>query len=116
MTMGEASERYGIPLYILREYGAWGLGGAAAEAGRYDDRDIQRLSVLMSLHDMGFASAEAEVYMGLLEQPHSEDERLRMLEEKRSAVLAEIHTRERQLQRLDYLRHEIRKVQRQDGR
>lgn len=38
-------------------------------------------------------------------------QRLSMLEKKRSAALEEIHFKERQLQRLDYLRHEIRKTQ-----
>ena len=33
------------------------------------------------------------------------------LNQKRSATLDEIHFRERQLERLDYLRHEIRKTQ-----
>ena len=51
----------------------------------------------------------------LLEQPHTEEQRLRMLEEKRTAALDEIHFKERQLQRLDYLRHEIRKTQNQTG-
>lgn len=48
----------------------------------------------------------------LLEGEPSGAQRLRMLEEKRSAALDEIHFKEHQLQRLDYLRHEIRKTQR----
>ena len=48
----------------------------------------------------------------LLEGEPSGTQRLRMLEEKRSAALDEIHFKEHQLQRLDYLRHEIRKTQR----
>ena len=36
-------------------------------------------------------------------------EQLRMLDQKRTATLDEIHFCERQLERLDYLRHEIRK-------
>lgn len=51
----------------------------------------------------------------LLEQPHTEEQRLRMLEEKRIAALDEIHFKERQLQRLDYLRHEICKTQTTPG-
>ena len=48
----------------------------------------------------------------LLAQPWSTAvQRLSMLEKKRSAALEEIHFKERQLQRLDYLRHEIRKTQ-----
>ena len=120
MTIQEASERYHIPMHILRAYESWGLCGAAKKVmGRrqYDDTDFERLSTILTLHDIGFTTEEVELYMRLLlEQRHTEEQRLQMLEEKRSAALDEIHFRERQLQRLDYLRHEIRKAQRQDGR
>lgn len=111
MTKQEASERYQIPMHILNEYESWGLCGAVKEvmgAWQYDDTDLERLSTILTLHDLGFTTAEVETYMRLLlEQP--------MLEEKRSAALSEIHFKERQLQRLDYLRHEIRKTQNQTG-
>lgn len=115
MTINEASERYQIPLKILREYESWGLCGAVKKVmgtWQYDDTDLQRLSIIMSLHDMGFTAQEVETYMRLLlEQEDSGEERLRMLNRKRSAALDEIHFKERQLQRLDYLRHEIKKEQ-----
>ena len=115
MTIQEASERYHIPMHILRAYESWGLCGAAKKVmGRrqYDDTDFVRLSTILTLHDIGFTTEEVELYMRLLlEQRHTEEQRLQMLEEKRSAALDEIHFRERQLQRLDYLRHEIRKTQ-----
>ena len=57
-----------------------------------------------------FTAEEVETYMRLLlEQPDSGRQRLRMMEEKRKATLDEIHFHERQLQRLDYLRHELQK-------
>ena len=56
------------------------------------------------------STEEVETYMRLLlEQPDSEAKRLRMMEEKRNETLDELHFHERQLQRLDYLRHEIQK-------
>lgn len=115
MTMQEASERYHIPMHILREYECWGLCGAVKKVmgnWQYDDADLERLSTIMTLHDIGFTVEEVEAYMRLLlEGDHTAAQRLRILEEKRSAALAEIHFKERQLQRLDYLRHEIRKTQ-----
>ena len=110
MTKQEASERYQIPMHILSEYESWGLCGAVKEVmGAW-------LSTILTLHDLGFTTAEVETYMRLLlEQPHTEEQRLRMLEEKRIAALDEIHFKERQLQRLDYLRHEIRKTQTMTG-
>lgn len=115
MTMQEASERYHIPMHILREYESWGLCGAVKKVmgdWQYDDADLERLSTIMTLHDIGFTVEEVESYMRLLlEGEHTAVQRLSMLEKKRSAALEEIHFKERQLQRLDYLRHEIRKIQ-----
>lgn len=113
MTIREASERYQIPLHILKEYESWGLCGAVKKvmgAWQYDDEDLERLSLIMGLHDIGFTGQEVETYMRLLlERRDGDRERLRMLNQKRSAALDEIHFRERQLQRLDYLRYEIQK-------
>ena len=76
----------------------------------YDDTDLERLSTIMTLHDIGFTTEEVETYMRLLlEREDSDMARLRMLDQKRIAALDEIHFRERQLERLDYLRHELRK-------
>ena len=119
MTIQEASERYQIPMHILREYESWGLCGAVKKVmgqWQYDDTDLERLSTIMTLHDIGFTTDEVEVYMRLLlEGEPSCAQRLHMLEEKRSAALDEIHFKEHQLQRLDYLRHEIRRSHRRTG-
>ena len=113
MTIDEASERYKIPLKILREYESWGLCGEVKKvmgAWHYDESDIERLSTIMTLHDIGFTNQEEEQYMRLLLQGKStEEERMKMLNEKRNGTLDEIHWKERQLDRLDYLRFEIQK-------
>lgn len=106
MTQQEASERYHIPLSVLQECEGWGL----CSAGQYDDGDLEQISTIMTLHDVGFTAEEAEAYMRLPpEQPDSSRKRLRMLEEKRNELLEEIHFHERRLQRLDYLRREIQR-------
>ena len=116
MTMQEASKRYHIPMHILQEYQRWGLFGEVKNVmsdWQYDDADLKRLSIIMTLHDIGFTAEEAESYLRLLlEGNHTAAQRLSMLERKRSAALEEIHFKERQLQRLDYLRHEIQKDKR----
>lgn len=113
MTQQEASEHYNIPVSILQEYESWGLCGAVKKVmgvWQYDDEDLERLSIIMTLHDIGFTTEEVEIYMRLLlEKPDSEARRLRMMEERSNEPLDEIHFHERQLQRLDYLRHEIQK-------
>lgn len=119
MTIQQASEHYQIPMEILREYERWGLCGAVKKvmgAWQYDDTDLERLSTIMTLHDVGFTSKEVERYMRLLlAKDISYEQLLKMLEQKRIAALNEIHFKERQLQRLDYLRHAICKEQAKAG-
>jgi DNA-binding transcriptional MerR regulator len=114
MTIDEASERYNIPIEILREYESWGLCGTVKKvmgAWQYDDRDLERLSMIMTLHDIGFANDEVEAYMRLLlEGESTEAVRMRMLNKRRGSALDEIHFKQRQLEHLDYLRHEIQKT------
>ncbi len=113
MTINEASERYKIPIKILQEYESWGLCGEVKKimgSWQYDDSDIERLSTIMTLHDIGFTNDEVEKYMHLLiKGKSSEKERMKMLNDKRNGTLDEIHFKERQLDRLDYLRFEIQK-------
>ncbi|WP_314723517.1 MerR family transcriptional regulator [Enterocloster bolteae] len=112
MTIFEASEHYQIPIELLREYESWGLCGAVKKVmgdWQYDDQDLERLSMIMTLHDIGFANEEVETYMRLmLAGEATSAERLRMLNEKRTSALDEIHFREKQLERMDYLRYQIR--------
>lgn len=113
MTIDEASERYQIPIEVLEEYESWGLCGAVRKvmgAWKYDEEDLKRLSLIMTLHDVGFEPEEVEEYMRLaLEGDKSRDERLRLLDKRRGAALDEIHLKERKLERLDYLRYMMQK-------
>ena len=112
MTIQEASEHYNIPIKILEEYESWGLCGEVKKvmgSWQYDDSDIERLSIIMTLHDIGFTNNEVEKYMRLLvEGASTEAERMKMLAAKRNGTLDEIHFKQRQLDRLDYLRFEMK--------
>ena len=114
MTINEASERYKIPVEVLKEYESWGLCDEVKKVmgvWQYDDQDIQRLSMIMTLHDVGFDNSEVESYMRLLlEGDSTEKERLDMLNKKRGATLDELHFKQKQLDRVDYLRYKIQKA------
>lgn len=114
MTINEASERYHIPVEVLKEYESWGLCDEVKKVmgvWQYDDQDIQRLSMIMTLHDVGFDNSEVEAYMRLLlEGDSTEKERLDMLNKKRGATLDELHFKQKQLDRVDYLRYKIQKA------
>ena len=102
MTIDEASECYRIPLDVLREYEKWGLCGAVKKVmgkWNYDDSDLEKLSLIMTLHDIGFDSDEIESYMKLtMEGSHTDEERLSMLNKKRRAALDEIHFKEKNME------------------
>ena len=106
MTIREVSERYNIPMEILKEYETWARKRAAQKtvgAWQYDDADLERLSLVLSLHEIGFDSREVELYLKLLGQEGTEAQRIRMLSQKRSRLLEQIHTQEKLLEQLDYL-------------
>lgn len=112
MTAEDISKRYNIPKKILEEYRNWGLCGAVKKVmddWQFDDEDLERLSMIMTLHDIGFDVEEVEHYMNLvLQGKETEKERLRMLNSIREKTLDEIHFREKQMDRMDYLRYEIK--------
>ena len=113
MTINEASNRYHIPIKILKEYEGWGLCSEVKKVmgtWNYDDSDIERLSTIMTLHDIGFSNDEVREYMELLcDGSSTKEKRLALLNAKRKGTLDEIHFKEKQLDRLDYLRFEIQK-------
>ena len=113
MTIKEASEKYHIPLELLREYERWGLCDTVKKvmgAWQYDDRDLERLSMIMTLHDAGFTGEEVKTYMQLiLSGTDTTAKRLQLLKHKRACILKAIHRRERQLDQLDHLRYKMQK-------
>ena len=49
-------------------------------AWQYDDQDLERLSLIMTLHDSGFENEEVEEYMRLLlEEKNTEKQRMELL-------------------------------------
>ena len=112
LTIKEAGKRYNIPAKILKAYKSWGFCGESEHGGdiQCGDADIERLSLIMPLYDIGFSEREAEIYVRLtLEGAGSDVSRLKMLEKKRAESLEDIHMRELRLARLDHLRRELQK-------
>lgn len=59
MTKQEASEHYNIPIWLLDEYESWGLCQEVKKvmgSWQYDDSDLNRLSMIMTLHDVGLTN------------------------------------------------------------
>lgn len=118
MIMKQVSERYHIPIEILKEYESFEMCSAVKKdmgAWQYDEQDIEKLGMIMALHDMGFSGREVETYMRLtLEGKHTQPKRMAMLNKRRKEMLDEIHFKEKQIEHMDYLRYEMQKSKKTD--
>ena len=112
MTIDEVCERDCIPKSVLEEYEKLGLCSSVKcvmGQWQYDDTDVERLSLIMTLHDVGFTNEEVEAYMGLLlSGGDTREARLKMLDKLRQQAVDEIHFHQKKLDWLDYLRYQIR--------
>lgn len=113
MTNADIHKNYCISMEILNLYEGWQLPGTERKLPgnwQYDDDDLRRISLIATLFESGFQKEEVKRYMLLLSQGKaSGGERLCMLNGKRSKILEELHQKEKGIEQLDYLRHEIRK-------
>ena len=109
MTRQEISERYCVSAKVLDAYErclAGNKDGQKCSAHHhYTEQDLAQISLLLTLHDLGFSSQEAQEYMRLCQcRYETSRRRLAMLEKRRADFLEEIHRKEKQLDRVDYLR------------
>lgn len=93
MTKEEAGRNYRIPISVLDEYENWGLCGSVKQVmghWQYDEQDLERLSLIMALHDMGFSVPEVESYMRLtLSDEDTTQKRLKLLNALREYTFLE---------------------------
>lgn len=108
MTADQMRRQYGIPADLLEAYEGWREENE--EERQYEDRDLERLSLMMTLSRIGMDQREIGNYLTLAEtEDVTGEKRLSLLERRREALLEEIHIREQELAELDFLRYEIKK-------
>ena len=113
--MRDMSKRYGIPLRVIRAYEQWNLcangtqnAGKETKTDLQTDADLKNLSLVMTLYELGFTEQEAMSYLCLcLQGPQTVQQRRRMLQMRRDALLQTIHDLEKLVAHIDYLRCEI---------
>ena len=113
--MRDMSKRYGIPLRVLRAYEQWNLctnetqkAGKETKTDLQTDADLKNLSLVMTLYELVFTEQEARTYLCLcLQGPQTVQQRRRMLQMRRDALLQTIHDLEKLVAHIDYLRCEI---------
>lgn len=111
MTIEEASEKYCIPIKILKEYESMELCKTVKRVMgecHYDDEDIKRLSMIMTLYETDFLKEDIDEYMQLILSGENDEECLKILSQKRKKALDKIHILEKQISNLDYLKNEIK--------
>ena len=68
MTIEEANEKYCIPIKILKEYESMELCKTVKRVmgeWHYNDEDIKRLSMIMTLYETDFSKEDVDEYMQL---------------------------------------------------
>lgn len=105
MTDKEIHERYMVPVEIIREYDSM----VQSCGDGYDAAALRCMSKMMCLHGLNFSSDEVRKYMDLSSRPDEPcvEQLCTMLDKKRKDALDEIHTKEEQISRIDYLTQEL---------
>lgn len=112
MTAEEVKKRYLVPFSVLQEYEQLNIC-KKDENGvlQYDDSDLERIGQMLTLHGIGFGPEETLVYMEKsLAGRSTQAQRIQMLEQKRKKILDEVHFREHQIHKLDYILYQLRKI------
>ena len=109
MTEQELLKKYNIPAELIEKYQKF------CRCSSFQDADVENMSMIMTLYGIGFDDPEAEKYLRLsLSDGDTAQERMEMLTKKRENVLSAIHSRQKQLDGIDYLRYQISKESRKD--
>ena len=104
MTEQELLKKYNIPTELMEKYRNF------RKCGTFNDADTENMSMIMTLCDIGFDDNEAEKYIRLyFSDGDTAKERLAMLTKKRKSALSDIHSRQKQLDLIDYIRYKISK-------
>ena len=96
---------------ILKEYESMELCKTVKRVmgeWHYDDEDIKRLSMIMTLYQTDFSKEDIDEYMQLILSGENDEECLKILSQKRKKALDKIHILEKQISNLDYLKNEIK--------
>lgn len=74
-----------------------------------EGKELQDLSLMTTLKDIGFTPEEIEEYMELCMEDSSQNMKLYMLNQKRKVLLDKVHQQESLINQIDYLRYELQK-------
>ena len=111
MKIKEVSEKYNVSMTALRYYEKAGLFDEVKRINgirEYEDKDIKRLSLILSLKKAGVHIENILKYIQLEENEASSSQKLRILKQERNNILDEIHLRQKNLDTLDCLTYQLK--------
>ncbi|HEY3140665.1 MAG TPA: MerR family transcriptional regulator [Acidimicrobiales bacterium] len=105
-TIAEVAERVGVTAHTLRYYERIGLLGVGRDAGgrrRYTDQDVARVIFITKLRAADLPIGRIQHYFALVAQgPHTEPERLALLEQHRDEIRSRLHSLESALATIEF--------------
>ena len=111
MTGEEIRKRYQIPKAALAVYDNQVrtlFYGGRTEDREYDDRDVERIGMVMAYQRMDFEDQEIGAFFRMEQEGEAtREQRLHILKKHRLRILDEIHKKEKILDELDFLRYEL---------
>ena len=112
MKIKEVSEKYNVPMTALRYYEKAGLFNQVKRINgirEYDDLDIERLSLILTLKNIGLSNETILKYIELNEQgAHTKKQQIQVLKLERQKLLDSIHNQQKNIDSLDYLIYQLK--------
>ena len=114
MKIKEVSDKFNISMTTLRYYEKIGLFDDVKRVNsvrEYEDKDIRYLSMIITLKNAGLSNYSILKYIELSKQGDiSNRERIYILKQQRQKLLDEIHHKQKNLDCLDYLIYNLKKI------
>lgn len=112
MKIKEVSDKFDISITVLRYYERIGLFDDVKRVNgirEYEDKDIRNLSVIITLKNAGFSNDSLLKYIELSKHGDiSNREKIHILKQQRQKLLDEIHSKQKNLDCLDYLIYKLK--------
>lgn len=105
-TIEELKNRCGVSETAIKEF----LSCRRAAGGyhpRFSEDDIKQLGEFLALGSIGFSANQRKDYLKLSERQSGAAEKMQMLGNQRQKLLNKVHEMEKQISRIDYLKHEL---------
>lgn len=107
MTIEQASDHFGVPIEKLQTYENQGLFDCNRQPDGTIDYSEELMEYVGIINILTDAGAEADALRGfmrqLMESTITKEEKLRYLRRQRQKLLADIHSKQKSLDQLDYI-------------